>query len=92
MAKTTAPNPSLVAKSGVTYTIYTLPRCFKENALLHPFLASKTPKEIQLNNRNYTLYQVSDNAKKYIIYFTIMYFFKLMILWMLTNKAIFNGL
>ena len=63
MAKTTAPNPSLVAKSGVTYTIYTLPRCFKENALLHPFLASKTPKEIQLNNRNYTLYQVSDNAK-----------------------------
>ena len=58
MSETTTEKPGLVAKSGITYTIYTLPRLFKENAPLHSFLASKVPKEIQLERRDYTLYQV----------------------------------
>ena len=58
MSKTTTEKPGLVAKSGITYTIYTLPRLFKKNAPLHSFLASKVPKEIQLERRDYTLYQV----------------------------------
>ena len=58
MSKSTIGTPSLVAKAGTTFTIYTLPRRFKKDALLHPFLASKAPKEIQLNQRDYTLYQI----------------------------------
>lgn len=40
------------------YTIYTLPRRFKNDAKLHPFLAIKAPDMIQLNKVNYTLFTV----------------------------------
>ena len=43
---------------GHQYTIYTLPRKFREDAKLHPFLAEKRPDLIKLNRINYTLYDV----------------------------------
>ena len=41
------------------YTIYTLPRVFRDDAKLHPFLAEKRPDLIKLNKKDYTLYDVS---------------------------------
>lgn len=40
------------------YTIYTLPRKFKSDAKLHPFLAMKTPDMIKANIFEYTLFTV----------------------------------
>ena len=40
------------------YTIYTLPRVFRDDAKLHPFLAEKTPDLINLDKKAYTLYDV----------------------------------
>ena len=41
------------------YTIYTLPRKFRSDAKLHPFLAMKTPDMIKANKVEYTLFTVS---------------------------------
>ena len=41
------------------YTIYTLPRKFRADAKLHPFLAMKTPDMIKANKVEYTLFTVS---------------------------------
>jgi hypothetical protein len=40
------------------YTIYTLPRKFRSDAKLHPFLAMKTPDMIKANKVEYTLFTV----------------------------------
>ena len=50
------------------YTIYTLPRKFRADAKLHPFLAMKTPDMIKANKVEYTLFTVS------IICFAILFF------------------
>ena len=51
------------SKHAQQYTIYTLPRKFRDDAKLHPFLAEKCPDLIKLNKREYTLYDVSMMAK-----------------------------
>ena len=47
------------SKHAQQYTIYTLPRRFRDDAKLHPFLAEKRPDLIKLNKKEYTLYDVS---------------------------------
>ena len=51
------------SKPAQQYTIYTLPRVFRDGAKLHPFLAEKCPDLIKLNKREHTLYDVSMMAK-----------------------------
>ena len=44
------------------YTIYTIPRKFRDGAKLQPLLAKKTPDMVNMSSNEYTLLTVSINV------------------------------
>ena len=54
--KTLAPSSE---QTNYRYTIYTIPRKFRDGAKLQPLLAKKTPDMVNMSSNEYTLLTVS---------------------------------